>query len=101
MRIQIVVLLMIAGTATSSSAQSSGPNPGVVPPVSIYRPDFVPMTQRERLNAYLKGLVGPLPLLTNAMGAGINQWCDRPEEWEQGGSGYGKRFANGYARSLM
>ena len=29
-----------------------------------------------------------------AFSAGIDQWNDKPSEWEQGGSGYGRRYAN-------
>jgi len=56
--------------------------------------DFQPLTQRQRTQIYLKTMVNPLGYLKAASSAGIDQWKDKPEEWEQGASGYGKRFAN-------
>jgi hypothetical protein len=39
-------------------------------------------------------MANPLGYGKAAFSAGIDQWKDKPEEWEQGASGYGKRFAN-------
>jgi hypothetical protein len=56
--------------------------------------EFRPMTQRERTRLYLKTMVNPLGFAKAGFSAGIDQWNDKPPEWEQGASGYGKRFAN-------
>jgi len=56
--------------------------------------EFRPMTQQERTRLYWKTMVNPLGYLKTAASAGIDQGKDKPEEWEQGASGYGKRFAN-------
>jgi len=56
--------------------------------------DFRPLTQRERTHLYFKTMVNPLSYIKAGFSAGIDQWNDKPEEWEQGASGYGKRFAN-------
>lgn len=56
--------------------------------------DFQPLTQHERTHIYLKTMVNPLGYVKAGFSAGIDQWEDKPEEWEQGASGYGKRFAN-------
>jgi hypothetical protein len=56
--------------------------------------DFQPLTQAERNQIYLKTMVNPLGYLKVGFSAGIDQWKDKPPEWEQGASGYGKRFAN-------
>jgi hypothetical protein len=42
----------------------------------------------------LKTMVNPLGFLKAGFSGGINQWTDKPPEWEQGASGYGKRFAD-------
>jgi hypothetical protein len=55
---------------------------------------FRPLTQHERTQIYLKTMVNPLGYLKAGFSAGIDQWKDKPTEWEQGASGYGKRFAN-------
>ncbi len=55
---------------------------------------FKPMTQQERNRLYVKTMVNPLGYAKTGLSAGIDQWNDKPEEWEQGASGYGKRYAN-------
>jgi hypothetical protein len=56
--------------------------------------EFRPLAQRERTYIYLKTMVNPLGFIKAGFSAGIDQWKDKPPEWEQGASGYGKRFAN-------
>ena len=56
--------------------------------------EFVPMTQAERNRLYFKTMMNPLGFVKAGFSAGIDQANDKPEEWEQGASGYGKRFAN-------
>ena len=56
--------------------------------------DFRPLTQQERTKLYLKTMANPIGYVKAGFSAGIDQWKDKPEEWEQGMSGYGKRFAN-------
>jgi hypothetical protein len=56
--------------------------------------DFRPLTQRERTHLYFKTMANPLGYIKAGFSAGIDQWTDKPEEWEQGASGYGKRLAN-------
>jgi len=56
--------------------------------------DFQPLTQGQRTRIYLKTMINPLGYMKAGFSAGIDQWKDKPEEWEQGASGYGKRFAN-------
>jgi hypothetical protein len=56
--------------------------------------DFQPLTQKQRTQIYLKTMVNPLGYLKAGFSGGIDQWKDKPSEWEQGASGYGKRFGN-------
>jgi hypothetical protein len=56
--------------------------------------DFRPMTQRERTHLYFKTMLNPLGYVKAGFSAGINQWDDKPEEWQQGAAGYGNRFAD-------
>ncbi len=56
--------------------------------------EFEPLDQSERTHLYLKTMVNPLGYIKAGFSAGIDQWKDKPVEWEQGASGYGKRFAN-------
>ena len=62
---------------------------------------YVFPTPKERFNRYLKSMFGPSALIRSAVAAGINQWQDSPEEWEQGMSGYGKRFASSFGRNAI
>ena len=55
---------------------------------------FRPMDQQERTRLYYKTMINPLGFIKASFSAGIDQWNDKPEEWEQGASGYGKRYAN-------
>jgi hypothetical protein len=56
--------------------------------------EFRPLSQHERSALYFKTMINPLGFLKAGASAGIDQAKDKPEEWEQGASGYGKRFAN-------
>jgi hypothetical protein len=56
--------------------------------------EFQPLTQEQRNNMFAKSLINPVWYLKVAASAGVNQWFDTPEEWEQGASGYGKRFGD-------
>jgi hypothetical protein len=56
--------------------------------------DFRPLTQPERNKLYLKGLINPFGFFKAATSAAIDHANDKPSEWGQGASGYGKRFAN-------
>jgi hypothetical protein len=55
---------------------------------------FRPLTFSERSHLYLRSMINPLSFVRVAASAGIDQAKDKPEEWEQGASGYGKRYAN-------
>jgi len=56
--------------------------------------EFRPMTQPERNRLYFKTMVNPFSFAKVGFSAGIDQANDKPTEWEQGASGYGRRFAN-------
>ena len=56
-------------------------------------------TRKERFNKYVKDTVGPFRLARTAFTAGLEQWSDKPPEWEQGMKGYGKRFASGMGQN--
>lgn len=62
---------------------------------------FVFPTRRERFNRYVKSTVGPSSFVGSAITAGIDQWRDHPDEWEQGAKGYGKRYASDFGRNAI
>ena len=55
---------------------------------------FKPMTQPQRNRLYIKTMINPIGYIKVAASAGIDQWHDKPEEWQQGAAAYGKRYAN-------
>jgi hypothetical protein len=59
---------------------------------------FRALTQSERNHLYFRSMVNPLSFVRVAASAGIDQAKDKPAEWEQGASGYGRRFANIFAQ---
>lgn len=75
--------------SANQTANQTGSQPYVFP------------TKRERFNRYVKSTVGPFSLIDAGITAGINQWRDHPEEWEQGASGYGKRYASSFGRNAI
>ncbi len=56
--------------------------------------EFQPLTPRQRTQIYLHTMINPFGFIKAGMSAGIDQWTDNPEEWRQGASAYGKRYAN-------
>jgi hypothetical protein len=75
--------------AAQRSTKQTAPEPYVFP------------THAERFKRYVNSTVGPFTLARTAISAGFNQWRDNPEEWEQGASGYGKRFASGFGKHAI
>lgn len=56
--------------------------------------EFQPLTQRQRTQIYLQTMINPFGFIKAGLSTGIDQWNDNPEEWGQGASAYGKRYAN-------
>jgi len=75
--------------ASQTGTKQTTPEPYVFP------------THAERFKRYVVSAVGPFTLARSAVSAGINQWKDHPEEWEQGASGYGKRFASSLGKHAI
>jgi hypothetical protein len=56
---------------------------------------------RQRFDRYVSNTVGPKSLTKVAAVAAIGQWNDNPDEWGQGASGYGKRFASSFGSNAI
>lgn len=56
--------------------------------------DFTPLNQHERNRLFFASLINPLSFVRVGFSAGLDQWNDKPRDWEQGASGYGKRYGN-------
>lgn len=61
---------------------------------------FAPLTDGDRARDYLRDMVNPVNIFTSSASAGIGQWRDRPQEWKQGGRGFGLRFGSSYAQHI-
>jgi hypothetical protein len=63
--------------------------------------DYVSITRTERAEDYVRSLTGPQVFLYAAAQAGIDQGANRPREWQQGALGYGRRFGDNLAHSII
>ena len=105
----VIVAVSLAAQAQSQSPQQEQPNTSSTQSDSRFAgsvfnllnmagtessKQFQPMTQDERNHLYFSTMINPLSFARCAFSAGLDQWSDKPSEWEQGASGYGKRFAN-------
>jgi hypothetical protein len=103
----LLILLLVAPTAAQNQDSSSGERSQK--PVSrgagyllnylnmagaTKASQFQPMDQQERTRLYFKTMINPFGFIKAGFSAGLDQWSDKPSEWEQGASGYGKRYAN-------
>jgi hypothetical protein len=52
------------------------------------------LNQKARFQQYLLFTAGPLPILGELAGSGINQWTNTPPEWGQGWEAFGKRVGS-------
>ena len=55
------------------------------------------LTEAKRFHLYLLSTGGPIPILGEAIGAGVSQWENSPEEWGQGWNAYGERLGSNLA----
>lgn len=101
----VLVLAMAFGAysqeATAPTAQPT-PTPTPTPAATTTTtPTYVFPDKDERFKRYVKSTIGPFRLVRTGVSAGLQQWSDSPEEWEQGMKGYGKRYASGLARNAI
>ena len=91
------------GSATTSAkvSNNSASDPTQASTKNTAAPAFVFPTRRQRFNRYVKSTVGPSSFIGSAITAGIDQWRDHPDEWEQGAKGYGKRYASDFGRNAI
>ena len=65
------------------------------------RGEFKPLTARQKVKFYAKGLFSPVMLVTAASSAAIAQANNVPKAWGQGAEGYGDRFGNYFAKQAV
>jgi hypothetical protein len=55
---------------------------------------------REKFIYDTKNVFGPVPLVFNALGAGLGQALNSPSQWGQGVEGYADRFASSFGTNM-
>ncbi len=87
-----------SANASASGADLPGPFQAVFDYLSMAgshtAADFKPLSQDEQTKIYLKSFINPVWYLKGGISAALDMRKDKPEEWEQGASGYAKRFGN-------
>src|SRR6202162_4755719 len=75
---------------------------GIVPNFYVtYDPNAAPLTAAQKFHLGLRTLIDPEVILSNAAGAGIEQWRNTTDrQFGQGMEGYGKRFGGNYAATV-
>ena len=101
---RLAALLLSIGFAPFLLAQSADralPAQSVPPPKNGVVDTFLDMVgpvpadatpHKERFREFLMSTVGPVPLLGEAAGAGIEQWMNTPQDWGQGWGAFGQRY---------
>ena len=56
---------------------------------------------KTRFKRYINGMVGPIALAKQVVGAGYGTWRNSPEEWGGQWEGFGKRLASGFGKNLI
>ena len=100
----VFVLLVTGYCCMAQTATTNEGRDPAMPETAIVtsnRPEFIPMTQVERVRYYFKSTFNSTSVLTSAAGSGITQWENSPKEWKQGAEGYGMRVGNSYAQHII
>lgn len=103
MKLTLTLMVSLALFATGAIGQTtppagtSSPSPIAIPPATLYTPP----TKSERIRYSLGEAFGPTALLGVAINAAFDQAYNRPEEWRQGGAGFGRRFGNRFGQNVV
>jgi hypothetical protein len=72
--------------------------PGAVRAQEVTPPEWQP---GGRVREYGQSLLGPPAIVDVGVAAGLDQWRDEPEEWDQDIGGFGQRLASNAGRNAV
>jgi hypothetical protein len=82
--------------ALPNAPQANASSPQTKPVAGYTRP-----THKVKLVNYLFDAFGPYPIVASGMLAGINQASNSPRDWDQGMTGFGRRWGSNYGISAI
>lgn len=91
-------LISVMALALTTKAGFAATVPAAVSPQTD---DFTPMTNSERLGAYVTDTYGPKTIARSAAHAGLGIARGTPKEWGGGVSGFGARMSSGLAQHIV
>jgi hypothetical protein len=77
------------------------PEPPAPSPVLFYTSSYDPPTRHDAFHAYVMEVIGPRPLVSAGISAGIEQARSVPIGWGQDFPGYLQRFGSAYSESAI
>ncbi len=80
--------------------QSDSGSPASQNPAPFDRSSLSGYNLREKFIYDTKNVFGPVPLILNALGAGLGQALNSPSQWGQGAEGYADRFASSFGTNM-
>jgi hypothetical protein len=94
----IASLAALPALAAAASSPDSGDSSGTAAATAPTRPNlpYTRPTQATKLRNYAFDAFGPYPTAGAAIAAGVSQISNSPPEWNQGASGFGRRFGSSY-----
>lgn len=91
----------LAPKKQASTDPAASAAPSTSSPPAIAEPPYHRPTQREKLRNYAFDAFGPYPMLTAALGAGIEQARRTPPDWGVGADAFATRFGSQYGIQLV
>ena len=90
-----------APQAAAQQPGSGSPDaPAAQNPAPFDRSSLSGYNTREKFIYDTKNVFGPVPLVLNALGAGLGQALNSPSQWGQGVEGYADRFASSFGTNM-
>ena len=90
-----------ASSTTEDAALPNAPQAKASSPQSKPVAGYTRPTHKVKLVNYLFDAFGPYPIVASGLLAGINQASNSPRDWDQGMTGFGRRWGSNYGISAI